>query len=64
MAPGSKPIMFYTLMMLGAPGAEIVCPDPGMPEFEAVARFAARAWWPCRTIRERNGSISIASPPS
>ena len=39
-APGSKPIMFYTLMMLGAPGAEIVCPDPGMPEFEAVARFA------------------------
>jgi aspartate/methionine/tyrosine aminotransferase len=38
-APGSKPIMFYTLMALGSPGVEIVCPDPGMPEFEAVARL-------------------------
>src|SRR5262245_50944220 len=37
--PGSKPVMFYTLMALGAPGVEIVCPDPGMPEFEAVARL-------------------------
>jgi aspartate/methionine/tyrosine aminotransferase len=37
--PGSKPVMFYTLLALGAPGVEIVCPDPGMPEFEAVARF-------------------------
>jgi aspartate/methionine/tyrosine aminotransferase len=32
--------MFYTLMALGAPGVEIVCPDPGMPEFEAVARLS------------------------
>ena len=38
--PGSKPVMFYTLMALGAPGVEIVCPDPGMPEFEAVARLS------------------------
>ena len=37
--PGSKPVMFYTLMALGGRGAEIVCPDPGMPEFEAVARL-------------------------
>ena len=38
--PGSKPVMYYTLMALGAPGVEIVCPDPGMPEFEAVARLS------------------------
>jgi aspartate/methionine/tyrosine aminotransferase len=37
--PGSKPVMYYTLMALGAPGVEIVCPDPGMPEFAAVARL-------------------------
>ncbi|HEY3248232.1 MAG TPA: pyridoxal phosphate-dependent aminotransferase [bacterium] len=37
--PGSKPIMFFAILALVNPGDEVICPDPGYPIYESVARF-------------------------
>src|SRR5438034_334529 len=37
--PGSKPVMFFTILALVDPGDEVICPDPGYPIYESVARF-------------------------
>ena len=38
--PGAKPALFCTVLALIAPGDEVLCPDPGFPIYESVARFA------------------------
>src|SRR3989442_13146149 len=37
--PGSKPVMFFAILALVDPGDEVICPDPGYPIYESVARF-------------------------
>jgi aspartate/methionine/tyrosine aminotransferase len=39
-APGGKPIIFFTLCALVNPGDEVVYPDPGFPTYESVIRYA------------------------
>jgi aspartate aminotransferase len=57
--PGSKAVMFYAMHILGEPGAEIICPNPGMPEFEAVARFTGASVVPVRLLPEKDYRIDL-----
>ena len=34
--PGAKPIMFFTILALVAPGDEVIYPNPGFPIYESV----------------------------
>lgn len=38
-APGAKPLIFYTLATLVNPGDEVVYPNPGFPTYESVIRW-------------------------
>ncbi len=46
-APGGKPIIFFTFMALVEPGDEVIYPDPGFPIFESMtdALGATRRPW-------------------
>ena len=37
--PGAKPIMFFTLLALAEPGAEVIYPDPGFPIYASMVNF-------------------------
>lgn len=41
--PGGKPTMFFACLMFGAPGTEILYPDPGFPIYGSMARFSGAA---------------------
>ncbi|MBI1776930.1 MAG: pyridoxal phosphate-dependent aminotransferase [Proteobacteria bacterium] len=38
--PGGKVTMFFAIMMLGEPGAEVLYPNPGFPIYESVIRYS------------------------
>jgi aspartate aminotransferase len=38
--PGGKVTMFFAIIMLGEPGAEIIYPNPGFPIYESVIKFS------------------------
>ena len=54
--PGSKPVMFFTILALVDPGDEVICPDPGYPIYESVARFVGR--FPSRWCCGKNGGFA------
>ncbi|MFQ5985655.1 MAG: pyridoxal phosphate-dependent aminotransferase [Alphaproteobacteria bacterium] len=37
--PGAKVTMFFAVLMFGAPGTEIMYPNPGFPIYESMIRF-------------------------
>lgn len=37
---GGKPALFFALLALVEPGAEVLVPDPGFPAFPSIVRFA------------------------
>ena len=37
--PGGKAVIFYTLMMFGQPGAEIIFPDPGFIAYKSMIDY-------------------------
>ena len=37
--PGAKPVMYFSIMLFGEPGIEIMYPNPGFPIYESVIRF-------------------------
>ena len=37
--PGAKPVMYFSIMLFGEPGAEIMYPNPGFPIYESVIKF-------------------------
>jgi aspartate aminotransferase len=37
--PGGKPTMFFSILMFGQPGAEIMYPDPGFPIYRSMIQF-------------------------
>lgn len=52
--PGSKPVMFFTILALVDPGDEVIYPDPGYPIYESVARFVGGVPKPL-VLREERG---------
>ncbi len=40
-APGGKPIIFFTICALVNPGDEVIYPNPGFPTYESVINFAS-----------------------
>ncbi|MDJ1181948.1 pyridoxal phosphate-dependent aminotransferase [Roseofilum casamattae] len=39
-APGAKPLLFFTILALVNPGDEVICPDPGFPTYRSCIEFA------------------------
>src|SRR5690606_23225702 len=52
--PGGKPTMYAAIMMFGAPGTEILYPDPGFPIYRSMVEFTGASPVPV-PIREENG---------
>ena len=66
--PGGKVTMFSAILMLGAPGVEIMYPDPGFPIYRSMIEFTGATPVPV-PIREANGfavsaeeTLSLISP--
>src|SRR5215813_12482756 len=38
--PGGKPTMFFSILIFGQPGAEILYPDPGFPIYRSMIEYA------------------------
>lgn len=51
--PGGKVTMFFAIMMFGAPGVEIIYPDPGFPIYRSVIEFSGSKAVPM-PLREEN----------
>ena len=51
--PGAKPIMFYLMLALGEPGAEIIYPNPGFPIYESMVKFSGATAVPMQLLEER-----------
>ncbi|HRK25631.1 MAG TPA: pyridoxal phosphate-dependent aminotransferase, partial [Beijerinckiaceae bacterium] len=52
--PGGKVTMFMAILMFGAPGVEILYPDPGFPIYRSMIEFTGATPVPV-SIREENG---------
>jgi len=52
--PGAKPIMFFVILALGEPGAEIIYPNPGFPIYESMINFSGAKAVPL-PLREERG---------
>jgi len=53
-APGAKPIMFWTILALCGAGDEVLYPDPGFRMYQSIAAFAG-ATPVAVPLREENG---------
>jgi len=53
-APGGKPIMFWTIMALCQEGDEVIVPDPSYPIYESMARVVGAKVVPLPILEERN----------
>jgi aspartate aminotransferase len=53
-APGGKPIIFYTICALVNPGDEVLYPNPGFPTYESVIKYAGGIPVPL-VLEEKNG---------
>ncbi len=51
--PGGKVTMFFAILMFGAPGVEIIYPDPGFPIYRSVIDFSGAKAVPM-PLREEN----------
>ena len=52
--PGGKPIIFFTILALIDPGAEVIYPNPGFPIYESMINYVGGKAVPL-PIREENG---------
>lgn len=52
--PGGKPTMFFAILMFGAPGVEIIYPDPGFPIYRSMIEYTGATPVPM-VLREENG---------
>jgi aspartate/methionine/tyrosine aminotransferase len=51
--PGGKPTMFFAILMFGAPGMEIMYPDPGFPIYRSMIQYTGAKPVPI-VLREEN----------
>jgi aspartate/methionine/tyrosine aminotransferase len=52
--PGGKPTIFYSVLLFGEPGAEIIYPNPGFPIYESTIKWTGATPVPLE-LREENG---------
>ncbi len=52
--PGGKPTMFFAMLMFGAPGKEIMYPDPGFPIYRSMIQYSGAKAVPI-ALKEENG---------
>jgi aspartate/methionine/tyrosine aminotransferase len=55
--PGSKQALFYTMLMLGEPGAEIIYPSPAYPGYESILKFTGATPVPIKLSEETGFSF-------
>ena len=58
MVPGGKPTMFFTILMFGGPGSEIIYPDPGFPIYRSLIDFTGSKAVPFSIIEKNNFSFN------
>ena len=56
-APGGKAIIFYTFLMFGEPGAEIITPDPGFIAYRSMIDYTGAKAIPLPHRMENNFSF-------
>ena len=52
-APGAKPVMFWTLLALAEPGVEVIFPNPGFPIYESMIRFSGATPVPMQLLGDQ-----------
>jgi aspartate/methionine/tyrosine aminotransferase len=52
--PGGKPTMFFSILMFGQPGTEILYPDPGFPIYRSMIQYTGATPVPI-ALREESG---------
>ncbi len=57
--PGAKPVLFFAALMLGAPGVEMLVPDPGFPIYASAVAFSGAMPVPV-PLREETGFAMTA----
>jgi aspartate/methionine/tyrosine aminotransferase len=56
--PGGKPTMFFTVLMFGQPGVEIMYPDPGFPIYRSMIEFTGATPVPIALRMENDFAFS------
>ena len=57
--PGGKPTIFYSSLILGGEGNEIIYPDPGFPIYRSMINFSGAKGIPLKLIEEENFEINV-----
>lgn len=56
--PGGKPTMFFSILMFGEPGTEIMYPDPGFPIYRSMIEYTGATPVPIRLLEENEFAFS------
>ncbi|MEM7751705.1 MAG: aminotransferase class I/II-fold pyridoxal phosphate-dependent enzyme, partial [Pseudomonadota bacterium] len=56
--PGGKPTMFFSILMFGAPGTEIMYPDPGFPIYRSMIEYTGAKPVPIALFEENGFAFS------
>jgi aspartate aminotransferase len=59
--PGGKPIIFFALMAIAEPGAEVIYPNPGFPIYESVIRYCGARPVPAPLLESRSFRFDVAA---
>ena len=57
--PGGKPIIFFSILLFGEPGSEIIYPDPGFPIYKSVIDYTGAKSVPLILKEKDNFEIDI-----
>lgn len=57
--PGGKPIMFYSILALAEPGAEVIYPNPGFPIYESMINFTGAKAVPVPLREEKDFRFDV-----
>ena len=55
--PGAKPVMYFAILLLGEPGAEILYPNPGFPIYESMIAFTGATPVPIELLESEGFSF-------
>ena len=59
--PGGKPVIFFSALIFGEPGAEIIYPDPGFPIYRSMIKYSGAKTVPLTLKENDNFEINIES---